>query len=546
MRIISYLAVYMRLSIEDRNTYLNKDNDESNSISSQRKQIYQYINSDMELSSYEVIEFSDDGYSGTNMKRPAMQELLTGIKENKIGCIIVKDMSRFSRDYIEMGTYLNQIFPFMGIRFISINDRYDSINYDGKTAEIDTVFKTLLYDLYSKDISVKVKAAYANKCANGEYIFAMTPFGYMKSGEEKNAVVINEKEAEIVRYIFELAASGKGSTQIARQLYMENVPDIIRLRRPDKQYDDGKIHTWSDNAVRRILNNRFYLGEMIYGKKTKKVIKNHHEPLISKEMFVKASQVIAKNSNKPNDTDASRDMQDKIDVQNEKIPDKSPLIGKMYCGGCGYALAYRPVRGRNRYARFECTKHAVLQIPCCCTYLNADLLEKTVLFLLNYELKLRGNLIIERKNIFFDNCIQALKKQDLEYEAQIKKLQIKKDMVYEEYAAKRFEKENIYQEPCRQQFLEAEYKNTSESLKRQLENLLSNRRRIQQNLKKIEDECNKLRNSINENKNYFYIEQLTQDAADIFIKRIYAYKGKRIEIEWNFAAITSHKRGMGK
>lgn len=198
-----------------------------------------------------------------------------------------------------MGTYLNQIFPFMGIRFISINDRYDSINYDGKTAEIDTVFKTLLYDLYSKDISVKVKTAYANKCANGEYIFAMTPFGYMKSGEEKNAVVINEKEAEIVRYIFELAASGKGSTQIARQLYMENVPDIIRLRRPDKQYDDGKIHTWSDNAVRRILNNRFYLGEMIYGKKTKKVIKNHHEPLISKEMFVKASQVIAKNSNKP-------------------------------------------------------------------------------------------------------------------------------------------------------------------------------------------------------------------------------------------------------
>lgn len=85
----------MRLSIEDRNTDLNKDNNESNSISSQRKQIYQYIDSDMELSSYEVIEFSDDGYSGTNMKRPAMQELLTGIKENKIGCIIVKDMSRF-------------------------------------------------------------------------------------------------------------------------------------------------------------------------------------------------------------------------------------------------------------------------------------------------------------------------------------------------------------------------------------------------------------------------------------------------------------------
>lgn len=146
------LALYLRLSLEDEG-----DKDESNSISNQRKQIYEYIHHDSELNTYETVEFSDDGYSGTNMDRPGMKKLLKEVKANRIACIIVKDMSRFSRDYIEMGTYLNQIFPFMGIRFIAINDHYDSRKHHGNTIEIDTAFQTLLYDLYSKDISVKIE-----------------------------------------------------------------------------------------------------------------------------------------------------------------------------------------------------------------------------------------------------------------------------------------------------------------------------------------------------------------------------------------------------
>ena len=148
------LALYLRLSLEDEG-----EKDESNSISNQRKLIYEYIHHDSELSGYEAVEFSDDGFSGANMNRQGMQKLLKEVKANNIICIIVKDMSRFSRDYIEMGTYLNQIFPFMGIRFIAINDHYDSREHHGSTIEIDTAFQTLLYDLYSKDVSVKVKAS---------------------------------------------------------------------------------------------------------------------------------------------------------------------------------------------------------------------------------------------------------------------------------------------------------------------------------------------------------------------------------------------------
>lgn len=294
-----YLAIYLRLSIEDA-----EKKKESNSITNQRKQIYKYIEQESNLSSYQVIEFCDDGYSGTNMERPAMKKLLEEIEKNHIHCIIVKDMSRFSRDYIEMGTYLNHIFPSKNIRFISINDHYDSKYTSQNGIELTTAFQTLLYDLYSKDISIKVKASIENKCARGEYIFAQVPFGYQKSKEIRNKVIINEKEAKIVRYIFSLAINGKNSTQIAIQLDKERIPTITQMRYPNKTYSNEELPSWNKNVIRSILNNRFYLGEMAYGKTIRKsvgskqkiaipkekwqVIYHHHEALISEELYKKA------------------------------------------------------------------------------------------------------------------------------------------------------------------------------------------------------------------------------------------------------------------
>ena len=242
------LAMYLRLSLEDKKTVpddISGPKEESNSIGNQRKQILEYIHHDSELAKYEIMEFCDDGCSGTNMERPGMQKLLKEVKKSTIRCIIVKDMSRFSRDYIEIGTYLNQIFPFMGIRFIALNDHYDSREHQGSTIEIDTAFQTLLYDLYSKDVSVKVKASFENKCANGEYVFGQAPFGYEKSREVKNTVIVNEREADIVRHIFSLALEGKSSTQIAKQLYEEQIPTIMQIRKPGRKPQDGKLQTWS-------------------------------------------------------------------------------------------------------------------------------------------------------------------------------------------------------------------------------------------------------------------------------------------------------------
>ena len=499
------LALYLRLSLED-----GGEKDESNSISNQRKLIYEYIHQDSELSRYEVEEFCDDGWSGTNMNRPGMQKLLKEVKANHIRCILVKDMSRFSRDYIEMGTYLNQIFPFMDIRFIAVNDHYDSREQRGSAIEMDTAFRTLLYDLYSKDVSVKVKASFANKCANGEYVFGQAPFGYEKSREVKNTVIVNEREAKIVRYIFSLAVQGRTSTQIARRLYEESIPTIAQMRHPERKYTEGKIHTWSANAVRNILNNRFYLGEMAYGKTVRrsvgsqsgiavpredwKVIRNHHEALISEEIYERVSTF--------NPVDSAK----RKNAAKQK-GEKHPLAGKLYCGGCGYSLNYKPCRGANRYRRFECRKHALLQIPECCTYMSAALLEDTVLMLLKKELVLLGDARRQKESLssFQRACAKILKKKLEEGRREEKQLLAEKDNLYEQYALKAIGRE--------------EYRERSGELAARLASLA---------VRETEADMERMLR-------YAHLKELTQEVVRAFIRKVTVYKGKRVEIEWNFS-----------
>lgn len=518
---MKYVAIYLRLSIEDRRCIENGlEKGESSSIRNQRKQIYEYIHRDSELSRYEVVEFCDDGYSGTNMQRPGMQKLLKEIKSNKIWCIIVKDMSRFSRDYIEMGNYLNQIFPFMGIRFIAINDHYDSRKYQGCPIELDTAFRTLLYDLYSKDVSVKVKTSFENKCENGEYVFGQVPFGYEKSKEVKNAVVINEKEASVVRYIFSLAMQGKSSTQIARELYEEGVPTIMQMRKLKRQDTDGKIHSWSPASIRKILNNRFYLGEMAYGKTVRKtvgskngisvpredwkVIQGHHEALISEEIFMQTASF--------------------KDCSVKRKRKKHPLTGKLYCGGCGYAMSYKPICGKNRYRRFECKKHALFQIPECCTYMRADVLEETVLFMLNLELMIRGNAIQQNLASFQNARIQSLKKKERAYKVSIKKAKAGKNALYEKYALGSLTGEA--------------YTKQTDELTKQITSLSVKAEEAAFQLAQLEHAYPKMEEDVKQRIGYLHIEELTQDVVDIFIKKVYAYKDKKVEIEWNFVSLS--------
>ena len=514
------IAMYLRLSLEDeKDLEKGYTKDESNSISNQRIMITDYIHHDPELRKYEVMEFCDDGYSGTSMDRPGMNELLKEVKANKISCIIVKDMSRFARDYIELGTYLNQIFPFMGIRFIAINDHYDSKDHVGTTIEIDTAFKTLLYDMYSKDVSVKVKASFMNKCANGEYVFGQAPFGYEKSRSKKNTVIVKEDEAVIVRKIFQFALTGMTSTQIAKQLYKDGVPTIMMMRRPECVPKNGKVVTWSSCAVRKILNNRFYLGEMIYGRRTQKsvgsrsmitlpeeewkVIPNHHEALITPEEFAQVSL-------------------EKKNVSTKRRGKKNPLVGKLFCGGCGYSMNYKPIRKSNRNRRFECRKHSLLQIEDCCTCFKADILEELVLSMLNKELMQRASALEQQSNImdFNKGKKDSMKRRLAEVKAEIKRLEASKAAIYEKYATS--------------EVSALVYRSQSDQVKETLSLLSVNERELKDELELAERICQCFDEDMKQVIRYVHMEELTQEVVDTFIKKIYVYMDKRISIEWNY------------
>ena len=510
------VAMYLRLSLEDER---GMEAGESNSISSQRILLRSFIRQDAELREYEVKEFCDDGWSGTGMDRPGMNQLLAEVKKNRVQCIVVKDMSRFSRDYIEMGTYLDQIFPFMGVRFIALGDHYDSREHGGATIGIDTAFQTLLYDLYSKDVSVKVKTSFENKCANGEYVFGQVPFGYRKSTEERNTVIVEEKEAEVVRYIFSLAVQGKGSTGIAVQLQSEGIPTVTQMRRPDKKTEDGKTHAWSSQAVRNILNNRFYLGEMAYGKTVRKsvgskngiripkeewkVIPEHHEALVTPEVFAQVSKF-------------------RPEISTKRKREKHPLTGKLYCGGCGYAMVYKPLQGKNKYRRFECRKHSLLKIPECCTYFSADILEELVLARINKELMVRGEAADQEKKLYAFQKARSteIRKQLENLHQERKQAQDSKEALYERYAAGGMTPE--------------EYRRKADRLDQKADILKQQIHDGEEEILKLEEECERLEADMKQVIRYSHMEKLTQELVDTFVKKVYVYKDKRVKIEWNF------------
>lgn len=292
------IAVYLRLSKEDENL-----RDESNSIKNQRMLLCRYIKKN--FIQYELQEFVDDGYSGTNFLRPGITDMLEQVRQGKIDCIVVKDFSRFSRDHIELGSYLEQIFPFLGVRFISVNDNYDSADHPGSTMELNTAFKGLMYDLYSKDLSVKVKSSLQARKKQGQYACGGVPFGYMKAPDDRHRLIIAEEEAEIVRRIFVLALKGKTSVEIARLFNQEKVPTPAEFRikkgQAGRKMSENRPR-WTHPFICTVLRNPVYAGDMVYDKYEKeevggkkhlkprsewKIYRDHHPAIIPRDIFDK-------------------------------------------------------------------------------------------------------------------------------------------------------------------------------------------------------------------------------------------------------------------
>jgi DNA invertase Pin-like site-specific DNA recombinase len=373
------IATYLRLSKEDDPT-----EDESNSITSQRYLLERFTAEN--FTDYELLEYADDGYSGTNMNRPGMNALLKAAEEGQLYCVIVKDFSRFSRDYIELGTYIEQIFPFLHIRFISVGDHYDSQDTLGMTADIDTNFRSLLYDFYSKDLSVKVKSALTAKKENGEYACANAPFGYRKDAKDRHRLLVVPQEGEIIRKIYNLAADGMSSMEIALLLNREQVKTPIQFKieaGETKRIPKGDQFTWSGQGICRILENPFYAGDMVYGKYEQqtvggsKVLKpksswrhfpGHHPAIIDQQLF----ELVQRGRGK---------------TRPKQVRERHYLTSRMICGACSKKMRIR--YGKNPY--FTCTDRYVTENEACVTAANVKWIEELLLFLLEQEWRKGGN-----------------------------------------------------------------------------------------------------------------------------------------------------------
>lgn len=196
------IALCLRLSVDDENIK------ESDSIANQRDLLESYVASNPALSSCGVLTFLDDGWSGTNFERPGVKKLLDLVRQGKIHCVIVKDLSRWGHNYVEVMEYIEKIFPFLGVRFISLGDRYDSADYKGQTAPLDVSFNSIAHDIYCRELSFKVRQSYISKAKKGEFLCGVAPFGYLRSESEKNKLVIDEEAASTVRRVFALACEG--------------------------------------------------------------------------------------------------------------------------------------------------------------------------------------------------------------------------------------------------------------------------------------------------------------------------------------------------
>ena len=345
---------YVRLSREDG------DKEESNSVTGQKDLIRDYLSRHEDL--HERGMKVDDGFTGSNFQRPAFQEMMGEVKAGKINCIVVKDLSRFGRNHLEAGEYIERIFPFLGVRFIAINDHYDSLHSQAESDEILVPFKNLINEAYCRDTSIKIRSQLEIKRQRGDFIGSFTVFGYQKDPADRHKLVIDEYAADVVRDIFNWKLDGISALDIAAKLTASGIPTPMDYKqslgmRYNTSFRIKEKSVWDAAMVLRILKNPVYIGVLEQGRittpsyKVKRivqkprdewaVIENNHEPIIDKFDFETTQRVMA------------------MDTRTAQAGQPVELFsGITYCGECGGAMIRKTVPyGKKKYVYYVCANH---------------------------------------------------------------------------------------------------------------------------------------------------------------------------------------------
>ena len=296
------VALYIRLSVQDG------DKEESNSIVNQKELLNMFLEKEKELTFYNY--YIDDGFTGTTFERPAFKKMMEDVELGLVNTIIVKDISRLGRNFIEMGNLVQNIFLVKNIRFISVCDNLDSFANPKSIENIFFPLKNLLNEMYCKDISNKITKAFNIMKKEGKFIGSYPPFGYLKEKENKHHLIIDNASATVVKMIFDLCESGIGNTLIAKELNERCIltPSEYRCKILNMKSTGRKVSKqWTPSIVGKILDNRVYSGDLVQSKyknisykvhkqiKNKEedwiVVENTHEPIIDKERFFKIQEL---------------------------------------------------------------------------------------------------------------------------------------------------------------------------------------------------------------------------------------------------------------
>ena len=505
-------GLYIRLSREDG------DKIESESVSSQRAILEQFTltHPDIFISDYYI----DDGWSGTDFDRPSFQRMLSDITAKEINCVIVKDLSRFGRNYVEAGKYLETVFPLFKVRFIAVNDQIDSVQNPQSLNNVIVPFKNIMNDEYCRDISIKVRSALDVRRKQGRFIGSFAAYGYQKDEGDHNKLVVDEEAAAVVKSIYEKFLSGHSILSIARELNKEGVlnPSSYKASKGLNCNRSGAL--WCDATVRRILTNEIYIGNLIQKKNQTISHKIHlskpvsecdrikvqgtHEAIVSEEDFKKTQSLLKR------DTRTSPNMST-----------LSVFAGFLKCADCGRAMQKRTVKQPYKtYDYYVCSTHKKLKSACTKHQMRADLLEAAVLEALNGYISLAVDfdevlkkMTDEEKKSGIENRLQAeltAKHKELE-----KAQKILVDL-YPDYKCGVIRKEQYFA-------LKEKY----ETLANKLQTAIEEGRRELENRKSGAEGHNEF---IETFKKHRGLKTLTREIVTELIENIYIHEGGEIEL----------------
>lgn len=524
-----HAAAYLRLSRDDEETDGRRQ--ESNSIRSQREMICSYIRRQENMEIYD--SYVDDGYSGTNFDRPEFQRMMGDIRAGKVNCVIVKDLSRLGRDYIEAGRLIQKTFPAFFVRFIALTDHFDSLTADDNEKSLVIPVKNFVNDAYARDISGKVRSHLKVKRENGDFIGAFAVYGYQKSAENRNRLAVDAYAAGVVRKIFAWKMEGYSNFAISERLEASGILSPMEYKKgKGEKYRTGFVTgvkgKWSAVTVKRILTNETYTGTLVQGKeekvsyKVKKSIRkpeeewvrveNAHEAIISREDFCIVQELLE------TDTRAG------VGEQKAHI-----YAGLLFCGDCGKPMIRRVTRwqGKERVSFICSTKNRGM--GCTRHSISEEALNGLVLAGLRLQMELSLNK---------DRVAESLEQMEIHYgevaifEEEMQRLRREQDNYLKLRAG-------LYEDFKKQVITEEDFRNFGNIYEKRYRELEKAAVCQEETLKKLF--CSGVTAGIRleRMKTAMQVTELDRMTLLSFVKDILIYEDKRVSVKWRHKELFS-------